>query len=833
MKRIITTLLILPLSLSFAWAQQDPLPDFIDLFREHQQIKPVEKVYLHLDKSEYAQAETIWIKSYLVAGAMHEPSQLSKNLYVELLTEEGELVRRLTLKSEEGLAEASLIIPRNQAQGFYYLRAYTQWMKNQPQAYFYHKKIRILSTREEEESPREVITQKVDLQFYPEGGDLIKGLPSKLAFEVTGLNQTGNIKGEIIDERGTVVKEFMTQHEGRGFVAFAPTEDRYLARLEGIDKVFDVPTVRPFGQTMTVNNSHADLLKVNIKSTTESEEVFYFIAHTRGYVTYASETRLRGTRGFIEIDKSTIPSGISHLTLFNKYMEPIAERLVFIDQKDHLEVSINTNKQQYGNRELATVGIKVTDQEGKPVQGSFSMSVFNSDLARNDHLNYGINANLLLSSDLPGHIRNPRQYFEDSPEAQSNLDLLMMVNGWRRFSWIDIVDQPQSLFAAETGLSLDGQITRKNGTTVKDGKVFLVNANDIGNGSQFVLTDEEGRFSFTNLDYSDTTFLRFQGFQRASQKNVMVSIDTVTEPVLPLRHAYRAFELNNSLQDQEYKKYARTAIYVDSVYRRANGITYLGSVTVEADRREATNRILTSRYGPGENYMNFDDVDFEAKSGRDPYSVLLGRIAGFSLQAASANRQGLISDINRPDLQLGAAGVNPGLDSDPMFRAPRLRQGSMSSTPMVLLDNVEVPWDVIYNLQATDIDYVEVYKGGTSNMFGPRGLGGAIAFYTLKGEKYLQRYPKSGLLYTRLGGYHSAREFYAPRYDSRRRQRYIPDNRATLFWAPMITTDENGEAMISFFTPDGTASVAIDVQGLSFKGKPGTGTGTFSIRSNY
>jgi len=829
MKRIITTLLLLPLSMTLAMAQESPLPDFLELFREHKATKPVEKVFLHLDKSEYAQAETIWIKSYLVAGPGHIPSQLSQNVYVELLTEEGQLVKRLTLKSEEGLANASLIIPRNQPQGFYYLRAFTQWMKNQPQSYFFNKKIRILSTQVEDEALKEVITQKVDLQFYPEGGDLVKGLPTKMAFEVTGLNLTdANIKGEIIDQNGTVVKEFTTQHEGRGFIPFVPTSDRYTARLEGYEQEFDVPTVRPFGQVMTVNNKRPDFLTVSIKSSTESKEVFYLLMHTRGYVTYASETRLTGTRGFIKIDKNTIPSGISHLTLFNKYMEPIAERLAFIDQGEKLNIQVNTNKQQYDNRELAIVGIKVTDQEGKPVQGSFSLSAFNSDLAKNDQLDYNIRANLLLSSDLPGHIRNPKQYFEDNEEAKTNLDLLMMVNGWRRFSWVDIVDGPVSLNPAETGLTIEGLMTKNSGGTVKEGKVMLVNANNEGNGTQMVFTDKEGRFTFTNLDYSDTTFLKFQGFQKGGKKNVNVTIDTTTKVPLPLRYAYNELSrLNNPFRDIEYKKYAKTAIQVDSTFRRANGITYLGTVTVEADKREERHRTLTSQYGRGEGYLNFEDIPFEFKSGRDPFTMMQGRVAGFNLNPVTANQQGANPNLNNPVLNL--KGSNDQSNSGAFFRAPRLRGGE----PLILLDNVVVPWDMIYDLQATEIDYVEFYKSGTAGMFGTQGMGGAIAIYTLKGEKYFQQFPDKGLLYTKAGGYHAAREFYAPRYDTRNRQRYIPDSRSTLFWAPMITTNENGEAMIDFFTPDDAAYVTIDVQGLSFEGNSGSGNTGFSIRSNF
>lgn len=833
LKRALTFLLILPLLTGTLAAQQDQLIGFLKEFQEFQENNPTEKVFLHLDKTEYAQAETIWMKSYLVAGAGHLPSPLSANVYVELLTEKGDLVKRLTLKSEQGMAKASLIIPRNQPQGQYYLRAYTNWMKNQDQGYFYNKKIRILSTSQTELPELLNISKPYALRFFPEGGDLVKGLPNRLAFEVSGAPdaQERLIKGKIMDASGNMVKEFATSHEGRGMVAFVPDGEGYTATLDGVDEVFPLPAIRLEGQSMTVNNKREDYVTVSIKSSSPSEAPFYVVVHTRGYITYAAESRLTGTRGFVKIDKASLPSGISHVTLFNQNMEPLAERLIFVDHCESINVSVNLNKPQYGNRELATVGIEVRDAEGKPVQGSFSLSAYNSDLTINDQAGENIRVNLLLSSDLKGHVNNPQQYFDGTPEALANLDLLMMVNGWRRFNWTDIKTSPEELFPVEQGLRLEGHLTKAAGGKVKEGKVLLVNGNRSagGNSSRYVLADEEGRFTMTDLDYADTTYLRFQGFQKAGTKNVKIDIDTSAAPPLPLKYAYsQPGAFINPLRDAEYKKYAKTAIFIDSTYRRVNGITYLGEVTVVADKREEKYRVLQSQYGKGEAFLNFDDIPFEQKSGRDPYTMMFGRIAGFRLQPpaglAGASPTGQPTGYGSRSDAIGNA--------DPTIRAPQLRSGAFIGTPLVFVDNVEVPWDLVYNLQANEIDYVEVYKSGSANMFGTRGFSGAIAIYTLKGSKYFEQLPKKGLLYTQVGGYHVAREFYAPRYDTKRRQRYVPDQRATVFWEPMITTDEHGRAMVDFYTPDDTGYITIDVQGISFSGQPGSGNAGFSIRSN-
>lgn len=809
--------LLFTLLLAPAFAQQEELTDFLKNFQSYQENNPVEKVFLHLDKTEYAQAETIWIKSYLVAGAGHLPSPFSKTLYVELVNEAGELAERLTLRSEEGMSTASLVIPRNQKQGNYYLRAYTNWMKNQKQDFFFSKKIRIYSLKPGQNIVAKTMEANPELKFYPEGGHLVSEVSSRLAFELTGVDtKDKEYSGKIFDKNDQEVTSFSTLHEGRGMVGFLPKTDGYYATIDGFTRRFKLPEIAPSGIVLSANSRSKDFVTVSLKSNQPDQNTYYLVAHTRGYITYASQIRLTGTRGFSKINKTTLPEGITHIALLNEAMQPIAERLVFVDKQEGLVVKVSPNKDSYGPRELATVGIKVTDHAGKPVQGSFSLSAFNAGLVQNDQSVYNIRTNLLLNSDLPGHIKDPSQYFTGNKETNQQLDLLMMVNGWSRFDWSDL-DQPESenSFPVEIGLSLEGRLMKNNGGPAKDGKVLVVNASQGTAETPYALADEQGNFKFQNLYYYDTTTLRFQGFQRAGMKNVKFRIDSSFE-ILPLKNSYEVNSVfDNPLRVDAFRKYAKTALEIDSTYRRVNGITYLGDVTVTADKRKEKYRVLQSQYGEGESFLNFDEIPFEQKSGRDPYNLLLGRVAGFAMVPAHQQID-----------------IDSSLKDDPLNRVPRLRQGSFVGTPLVFLDNVEIGWEQVYELQAVDIDYVEIYKSSSSAMFGTRGASGAIAIYTLKGKKMFENQPKPGMLFTKLPGYHAPREFYAPRYDTKRRQRYIPDERATIFWAPMISTNAEGEAIIDFYTPDQSGYVTIDLQGISLSGNPGFGSSGFSIRSD-
>ncbi len=827
LKRFFHSVCLLTFGLSFGFAQgQTDLTNLLRNFQEYNDTRPVEKVFLHLDKTEYAQAETIWIKSYLVAGPGHTPSPLSRNVYVELLSAEGTIVERLTLRSEEGLSKASLIIPRELPEGDYYLRAYTNWMKNAGQDYFFNKKLKVHSTE-----PGEAVTpvqKKVvaSLKFYPEGGHLVKNVASKIAFEVTGIDtKEQTVNATLFNQQGEEVARLSTSHEGRGLFSFVPKEDAYYALIEGYDQRFNLPKVQPTGLVLSANNKRDDFLTVTIKSNEVGCEPYYLVTHTRGYITYASQVQMTSTRGFVKIPKSPLPAGITHITVLDKALNPVAERLAFMNPDENLKIEISPNKTNYDNRELATINLKVTDALGQPVQGSFSLSAFDQGLVQNDQPEYNIASHLLLNSDLKGHIENPSQYFINDEEAKAQLDLLMMVNGWSRFDWSDLGKSTEPAFAVETGLTLQGKLLKNNGGAAKDGRVLLINTDQEESSSPMALADEDGHFRFDNLVYYDTTQLTLQGFQRASMKNVRFRIDSTFDR-LPLTNTYNTQSVfENPLRVSAFKKYAKTAIYIDSTYRRVNGITYLGDVTVVADKRKEKYRVLQSKYGEGESYLNFDEIPLVQKNGRDPFTVMLGKIPGFSLHQPSPTDRGIVTVPGAPD-SLNA------LLTDPQYRIPRLRQGPFMGAPLIFIDNNEVTFDQVYELRATDIDYVEVYKSSSTAAFGSRGFSGAIAIYTLKGEKIFAQTPKPGMLSARLMGYHTAREFYAPAYNKENRQQYIPDQRATVFWAPMIVTNAQGEASIQFYTPDQGSYITIDVQGISFKGKPGFSNSGFSIRSN-
>jgi len=98
---------------------------------------PQEKVYLHMDKPYYALGDTIWFKGYLTIGSRHQLSKLSGAVYVDLISEKDSLLEQLKLPVTSGMVIGDFILKDDYHQGNYRIRAYTQWMRNAGEDYFF------------------------------------------------------------------------------------------------------------------------------------------------------------------------------------------------------------------------------------------------------------------------------------------------------------------------------------------------------------------------------------------------------------------------------------------------------------------------------------------------------------------------------------------------------------------------------------------------------------------------------------------------------------------------------------------------------------------------
>ena len=272
-----------------------------------------------------------------------------------------------------------------------------------------------------------------DVTFYPEGGSLMQGVSCKVAFKAMQSNgQVTPIAGVIFDQNGIKVSEIHSDYLGMGsFVHPAEKGKSYYAVCEndkGQSKRFDLPAAFDRGYSLTVNPI-MDRIRISVlqPADTKQNDTLYLLAHTRGEVHFVE--LWNHDRNLFVIPKDALPSGVLHLVLFDAGSNPVSERLVFINNMDdYAQVDCQTNQSNFVRRSLVTNRTKVTDIDGQPVTGSFSVSVTSDKEVKPDSTS-SIFTQLLLSSDLYGYIEKPAYYFQKIPEATFALDLLMLTQG--------------------------------------------------------------------------------------------------------------------------------------------------------------------------------------------------------------------------------------------------------------------------------------------------------------------------------------------------------------------------------------------------------------------
>jgi Carboxypeptidase regulatory-like domain len=515
------------------------------LFRAVSKLKlqpGTEKVYLHLDKPSYYPGDTIWYKAYVLTGAEHKLSGLSGVLEVELINSKDSVISRQTLRIVAGLAWSEFVLPRK-IPGIYHIRAYTNWMRNQGPASFYFTSIQAGGSVQPVPPKQLAAEPHIDVQFFPEGGELVSGLRSRVAFKAVNNNGAGeDIKGTVEDNDGNVVADIATQHLGMGVFALMPqagkTYHAVITKFGETSYTVNLPPVRDAGFTLSVDNKERDSIFIKIAVNDKlfsgkQNSVFYLVAQSGGRVYYTTEGKLASPVFAARVARSRFPSGIVQFTLFSQEGEPINERLAFVMNDDTMKMKLTNVASSYAPRQKVSIGIESHPGEKDSLIGSFSVSVINeSRVFVNETAESTILNNILVTSELKGYIEQPNYYFTNiNGQKQADLDVLMLTQGYRRFEWKKVLGDTVEpiIYQPQQGLELDGTLKTPSGKPVPNGKVTFAATRD--GVVTDTTTDVDGNFRFTNLNVSDTAKIVLRARKEHNSSNVAIF---VKQPDYPL-----------------------------------------------------------------------------------------------------------------------------------------------------------------------------------------------------------------------------------------------------------------------------------------------------------
>jgi hypothetical protein len=771
------------ISLSGA-AQDETLNNISTSLRQYESNILNEKIYLQTDKSFYLAGEIIWFKSYTVDASEHHPLDLSKIAYVEILNSEGKPVLQGKIALQNGIGTGSFFIPLSLPSGAYKIRAYTNWMKNNGPDFFFDKDIMIVNALKKSSDSLHIKKASYDIQFFPEGGNLVDGIPSVIGFKVVDENGRGiNTEGDIIDQNQKTVAHFQSQAFGMGrFNLTASASDQYRAYVKvGPNQltVVDFPNVYRKGFTLKAE-SDSSTITVTVASNYEGENLpVYLLVHTRGQVKFTQMLTLVNGKASTQIKKTLLGEGISSITLFNNLKKPICERLLF-RMPSSLEMTAQAELDEYQNRKKVTVNIRVNSNVTDTLKANLCISVFRVDSLQSDEA-YDIRSWFYLGSDIKGNIESPEYYFTHPGEkTETALDNLMLTQGWRRFKWEDVVQNilPEFEYIPEwTGHVVNGRITdRVSGLPVENLTTYLAGP---GPKSQLAgsISNKKGQILFDMSHLLGSNVLVLQTENKNDSTYRMEIANPFSEKITT--HIFPVFKLSPSSRN-EIQLYS-VGTQVQNAYLLENLIRFKAPVFADS----------TSFYGePDKKFFLDDYTRFNSME-----EVVREYITGVSVH----KRQGKFYFRMMDDQQ------KLFFDQD----------------PLIVLDGVPI-FDATEVMAIDPLRIKKIEIVNRKYFMGSLVASGIFALYSYNNDLAGVQLTNRALI-LEYEGLQLQREFYSPRYNTETTaSKRMPDFRNVLVWDPNILVGSNHEAQVNFYTSDRKGRYMGIVEGMDPGGLTGS-----------
>jgi TonB-dependent SusC/RagA subfamily outer membrane receptor len=768
---------------------------------------PIEKAYLQFDKPYYASGDTIYFKAYVTKGAKHELSDLSGVLHVDLVGTDNKISRSIKLQLDSGVTWGDFALPDSLPEGNYRVKAYTRLMENEGNEGFFEKSIQVGSildkkTPESGVPGKKSLAAKADVQFFPEGGYIINGIHSKIAFKAIGPDGSGiGIKGVILNNEHKEVATFASEHRGMGCFYLNPQPgESYTARISyanGIEDSFALPKAQDNGIVLSVNNDTLSKAVVRIAVSPayyrQNKNKVYGLVIYSGGISRTILCPLDSNLITLDILKRRLRTGVAMVTLFSPAAEPLCERLFFVQNYDQLNINVVSNKTSYGKREKVAINLNVKNRADFAAIGHFSVSVTDeSKVPVDENSENTILSNLLLTSDLKGYIEQPNYYFiNPTVKTNSELDLVMLTHGYRHFEWKQILDKtsPSPAWQPEKGLEISGMVKGLSGKPVANGAVTLLPREG---GLLSSMTNDQGVFHFTGLMFNDTTHFMLNAINATGKNLTKITWfpDTVEAKILRPGQI-----IAQKMADTTMSKYVRNARDEKDELMKYNPVG--GRMLKEVKIREIKkdDKYETQSFagaGNADQVMHANEIE---KVQGQLVTSLDGRLYGISFMGS----------IKKPYLRT------------------KLSVTSGKSGPMlVIIDGAEVPPESINYYTANDIETVEVLKYASAAVYGMQGGNGVLILTTKKGGGMNAKDITSvGVLPIAPMGFYKAREFYSPKYDSPQLTSKQRDLRSTIYWKPEIVTDKDGNSSFEYYNADDPGNYRIMIEGIDRDGNIG------------
>lgn len=737
-----------------------------------------EKIFAHTDKDFYIAGEILWFKLYNVSADSLKPLDLSNVAYVEIVNANQKPVLQATVALNNGSGKGSFYLTSSLTSGNYIFRAYTNWMKNFDADAYFQKQITVINTLTQLTRTPVKDSDNYEIGFFPEGGDLVSNIESKVGFKVTDNYGEGvNCSGKIVDENNKSIVSFSTLKFGMGSFYFTPKQNHtYSAviNIKGKKITKALPAVNDKGYVMHVSAVNEDQIKVTVKSG-ENKPVYLFV-HSTSKIGAALMQTINDSVAVFTLNKNSLPGGISHLTVFNSDRQPVCERMIFLEPQA-LQLNLTADNEMYGTRSEVQLHVNTGDSV------DLSMAVYLLDSLQGEDDNNILNY-LWLTSDLKGEVESPQYYFSNTgKEVDSALDNLLLTQGWSRFkAGLAQNTQPLFRFAPEReGHIIEGHVTDKTlDLPAANVRVYL---SVPGRHFRFAtaVSNDSGKVVFDIKDFYGSGELVVQTAREDSMYRVEIADPFSNEmsswhtsqfnfsdnKLKQLSQHNLAMQVQNAYVINQLNRFNSPALDTNAFYGKPDAVYYL------------------------DNYVRFNTME----------EVLREYIAGVDVRLKQGNYSLRTVD-------------------------PR-NHLVFENNPLVLVDGVPV-FDInkviAYNPLKIEKADVLTRKYYINSLI----ASGIISYSTYNGDLDGFQFDP-GTIELSYDGLQIEREFYSPQYATAEvKESRLPDYRNVLYWSPEVKTKENKQ--LYFYTSDVKGKYIVVLQGIDASGKPRYATTGFEVK---
>ena len=743
-----------------------------------------ERVILHIDRSVLTEDTPLFFKAYILTGPSRVRATLSKVLKIELTNKDKQIVASQYHKIEDGMSAGALAVPEKLDNGIYTLRAYTRWMQNYGEPFYYIKELQYGSTETVAFKDKES-TKPFSVSFHPEGGNLIAGLSNRLLIKIpTNIGESDSMYSEIVDSKNNTVALARAYGPQMMSAIFTPDSHEHYSPKTNKTTSYPLPDSLSSGYVLHVNNLDHSALRIRIQATPEFRNSKVWLKGEMSGVTYINkELELQESSIAVNVPKQGIPFGVLTLSIQDNEGRLLAKRPVFIDSKKDLLLSISQLDQDNNMDELA-FKIMVTDSKGKPIATEVSLSATNFDSntglqETHEMIDFNWQSDKSIIGDSNNHSKRSERYLTD-------LALLTKVSSDK-----DMISQtvPKKIkYPFQRGLDLFGYAYNLNNKLLKNTKIQMLASSDANVTTQELKTDSSGRIRLENLQLVGETELVFRTVGNDASSRLV--------KIVPFQERIEAESSSTSKLDFNANKKGK-------IVNTSPWKPFDQDKVVELDEAEVIQRKFKEKktqpsvYGLEPTRVKFQNV----KRPQTIPQLFLG-ISGVQVIGLGTIRPQVILPK--------AAAYGPGpalwvLDGMPLMKPPP-------------------PWtslsELMNSISYVDIERIELLFGAQAAIYGSRAAGGAIAIYTRSGAglDYVNR--KEGHLI--FQGYFESPTFDSYVKHSIKRPKKYKSGISTLFWNPKIKTNKNGEATFSFSTPGTYNRLELKASTVTEKGKIGS-----------